>query len=110
MSKLISISKSKIIKNQSLSNISKCNQPVKLISLNPIYIIDTVEDISLLEDSLKVVSNHKTTRMGLFRRARNILNDNFSSVNISDGNVLAGQNPFKYDIFEYVLSIQNRRR
>ena len=109
MGKLISISKSMIIKNRSLSNISKCNQPVSLISLDPIYIADTVEDISLLEDSLKVVSNYKTG-MGLFRRARNILNDNFSSVNVSNGNVLAGQNPFKYDVFEYVLSIQSRRR
>ena len=109
MSKLIPMSKSMIIKNRSLSNISKCNQPVRLISLDPIYIIDTVEDISLLEDSLKIVSNNKT-RMGLFRRARNILNDNFSSVNISNGNVLAGQNPFKYDMFEHVLSIQSRRR
>lgn len=109
MSKLIPISKSMIMKNQSLSNISECNKPVRLISLDPIYIIDTVEDISLLEDSLKVVSNNKT-RMGLFRRARNILNDKFSSVNIFNESISAGQNPFKYDIFEYVLSIQRRRR
>lgn len=104
-SKLISISKSVKITKKSLNKISKVSigNSLKRISVDPWYLIDYMTDFSSSEDTLGVVSDTRNTR--LFRRARNVLLDKFSSVEIKDGDIKAGQNPFKYDIFEYKLSI-----
>ena len=104
-SKLISISKSEKITKKSLNKFSEAQacHSLKNLSVDPWYLIDHVTNLTLNEDTLGVFSNTVDTR--IFRRARNVLLDKFSSVEIKDGRIKAGQNPLKYDIFEYKLSI-----